>query len=239
MIGLWISASYELNRQARVYRNIFRMVDSIREMRAMVLVALPFPPLPVEVGKVAGDGLVVEGVTVTTTHDLLAQCMNACALRDDVKVNKERRERQVGVLRGFLADLCERGVGLDGSDLYDLYCQHSYRHLCTYFKEDDRPEVRFLPYSYIAKGDKCHKKLLEHFVAQGVLFQEKHTDELAKRAEKYSVGRVLCLMRERLLVPVDADSDSVCQEPARSESGLTEPARHEPGRDEPARKNKV
>jgi len=201
MIALWISASREIYREARVYRNILKMVDSIREMRAMALVALPFPPLPVEVQKVASDSLIADGVEVINTHDLFAQCINACAAREDKDLNSKRKENQIKVLREFLADLCHRGLSLEGEDLYRLYCEHSYKHICTYFRENDKPEVKFMPYSYIAKGDKCHKKLIEHFIAQGILFEEKDISNLSKKAGGFTVGRILCMMRERLIMP--------------------------------------
>ena len=158
----------------------------------MILCALPYPPLPVKVGKVAEDALVVEGETVTTTHALLAQCMNACVMKGDSAMNQERQERQKRVLQEFLFKLAQVGFLLNGEELYRFYCEFSYKHLATYFKEGEPLDVQFLPLEYISVGDKVHKKMVEYFDGQSILFREE------RDVSKSGAIDILLLCRERI-----------------------------------------
>lgn len=149
------------------------MADPLREQRAMILCALPYPPLPVEVGKVEGNSMILSDETaVTTTHTLIAQCMNACALKNDVVFNKQREQRQRLVLQEFLHRLAQIGFLLEGEKLYDLYCEFSYKHICTFFQEGEHPQVNFQPYHSVCVGDQVHKKIVEYCNAQDILFKE-------------------------------------------------------------------
>lgn len=148
----------------------------MREMRAMMLGALPYPPLPVEVGKV--EDMQITGSTVTTTHTLIAQCVQVSMQKNDQAENERRQKRQKLVLQEFLRRLAEIGFLQDGHDLYRLYCEFSYKHIGTYFPEGFPLDLRFLPLEYIAVGDATHQKMVEHFNAQSVLFKEETIEDV-------------------------------------------------------------
>jgi hypothetical protein len=153
------------------------MADPLREQRAMILCALPYPPLPVQVGKVESNSMILSGeVAVTTTHALISQCMNACVLKNDSVFNKKRQERQRQVLQEFLYKLAQIGFLLEGVRLYDLYCEFSYKHIKTFFEEHEHPSVQFLPYDSVCIGDAVHQKMVEYCKAQCILFKETPED---------------------------------------------------------------
>ena len=141
-------------------------IDSLREIRQMVLAALPYPPLPVEVKSVQGDSRILDVDKVASTHDLYGVCMNACVAKNDAKFNMEREKRQREVLVTFLHALSRGAYHLTGPALYNFYCDFSYRHLCCYFSENDRPQVWFKPHGYICKGDPAHKMMVSHLRGQ-------------------------------------------------------------------------
>jgi len=71
------------------------MADSLREMRTMILISLPYPPLPMVVGKVEGDTQTLTGEDATTTsHTLIARCLDAAVERSDAADNARRKKAQ-------------------------------------------------------------------------------------------------------------------------------------------------
>lgn len=164
----------------------------------MVLVALPYPPLPVRVGKVAANEFKIEGDSVVSTHDLLAQLINACVAKNDQLFNKEREKKQRMVLQEFLHRLgCGGFDWTDPKVLFQFYCEFNYKHIATYFQTDKGekfPEVNFMPFEYMSIGDKHHAKLCEYFKAQGVLFEEKEIEDVSKK----DLGYILFQIRDRM-----------------------------------------
>jgi hypothetical protein len=150
------------------------MDDPLRETRCMVLLTLPFPPLPVSVARLEHEDSTVvnDAEALATTHTLLALCLNQAVAQNDPRRNEERRGRQIRVLQTFLHDMAETGFDLDEEALYQFYCKHSLLHMATYFPEGKPPEVRFKPYHLIATGDPGYNKMVEYMAAQSVIFQD-------------------------------------------------------------------
>lgn len=167
-------------------------MDDLREMRAMYLGALPYPPLPVQVGKV--EDMQLAGETVTTTHSLIAKCLQECAHINNKEENKKRKVRQTSVLQQFLKRLADVGFLQEGEDLYRLYCEFSYKHIATYFPEGHPLDIRFMPMDYMSVGDKTHEKLVEYFKAQCILFEEENPDDVSSM----QLGDILKLLRDKL-----------------------------------------
>jgi hypothetical protein len=172
-------------------------VDLNRETRAMILSCLPFPPLPVEVHRVEGDACLTSDITITTTHALIAQCMDACVLKNDPEFNKKRKALQIQVLQEFLYKLASEAFRYTKDDLYHFYCEFSYKHICTFFNKNDRPEIRFLPYGYVVKGDPVHRKIVEYYVAQGIIMDDSKT-KTPQEVASMEMGDIFLLIRDRL-----------------------------------------
>jgi hypothetical protein len=170
------------------------MADMNRELRAMILAALPYPPLPVcakrfEEGNRLGDGVVV------TSHDIISHLLEAAVLMSNAHKNAERRERQKEVLRCFLRDLVQQQDMNDLRELYDIYCRHTREHiaseflyclsvflifglvrdcvfrLAAYYPVGYMPELHFMPLSYVCKGDAVHRKICDYMAGQAVLLE--------------------------------------------------------------------
>ena len=165
----------------------------------MILLSLPFPPIPVVAGKVVGNETVLEGDdTCTTTHSLIAILLNANLMKNDPQWNRERRSRQVQLFREFLQAMAETGFELDGEPLYKFYCHYSLEHIKTYFPPEAAPGVVFLPLHSICKNDKAHQKMCEYMAAQAILFEEDTTTHTRDYFEPKEFIELLKLSRARL-----------------------------------------
>jgi hypothetical protein len=109
------------------------MGDPLREMRAMILLSLPFPPLPCGVDRVE-DMQSTGEECVITTHTLIAKCLEDAALRADVGFNQRRKQRQIEVFQRFLHAMGTRGFEAEADELYHIYCEFSLAHLHTFFE---------------------------------------------------------------------------------------------------------
>ncbi len=146
-------------------------VDSNREIRAMILCALPYPPLPVAVRRFDDDNKLGEEA-VCSSHDLISQLLEAACLRSTTEENAERQRQQREILRGFIADLVKDGP-LQPPGLFEVYCRRTREHIGTYFHAEGKglPEVRFMPFDFVSRGDKYHAKICEYMAAQAILLE--------------------------------------------------------------------
>ena len=73
--------------------------DSTREIRAMSMLALPCPPLPIMASKVElGESNSTSGDVVGNSHDLIAHLMNIRAVAEQESVNDKRMLAQVNLI---------------------------------------------------------------------------------------------------------------------------------------------
>lgn len=174
-------------------------VDSLREIRTMVLLSLPYPPLPVYVRSADPLELSAQGeLTETTTHTLLARCLNAEAERNDPERNARRKKRQTEVFQAFIQDMALRGFYMEAPELFELYCEHSKHYLHTYFEDGElRMDVSFARLEDAPKGSKTHAKMCEYMAAQSVLFQDTPPKTRAFY-ERKGYGSLLLMVRDRI-----------------------------------------
>ena len=162
------------------------------EQRAMILLTLPYPPLPVTVGHVEADySSLVDGERVSTTHHLLSALMNDRALRNDAISNDRRQTRQKAVFRSFLYDMGREGFDLEGEALYRFYCNHSKKHVQTYFDEGYDPSITFKPLDDIARADPTHRKMCKYMASQSIIFHEEN-----KPREYYATFEFIDLLKQ-------------------------------------------
>lgn len=145
-------------------------VDSNREIRAMILCALPYPPLPVSVRRFDEDNKLGDEA-VCTSHDLISQLLEVACIRSTAEENSERQKRQRDILRAFVFDLVKDGP-LHPPALFEVYCRRTHEHIGTYFSGGHLlPEVRFMPFNFVCRGDKYHAKICEYMAAQAILLE--------------------------------------------------------------------
>ena len=165
----------------------------------MVLLSLPYPPLPVYVRSADPLELSAQGeLAETTTHTLMARCLNAEAERNDPERNARRKRRQTEVFQKFIQDMGVRGFDLEAPELFELYCEHSKNHLHTYFEDGElRMDVSFARLEDAPKGSKTHAKMCEYMAAQSILFQD--TPPKARAFyERKGYASLLLMARDRI-----------------------------------------
>lgn len=172
--------------------------DPLREIRTMILLSLPYPPLPIRVDRVEADAnLISTDDATTTTHSLLAICLNAAVSRNEPKENAERKPKSEAVFQKLLHDMATRGFDASDAELYTIYCRNSLAHIATYFPNTPPPQVEFRPLHYITTGDATHTKMCEYMAGQSVLFEDSPVKTTQDFAHK-SYSELLRMLRDRL-----------------------------------------
>lgn len=146
--------------------------DSNREIRTMILLTLPYPPLPVLAARTELDDGRLHEDEVTTSHTFIAQGLQEAMARNDKPFNRERRKRQQKVFQDFLHAMATEGFACDDERLYRIYCSFSLGHLATYFPPLHPIDVRFQPLAYVARNDRCHVKMAEYMAAQSLFYED-------------------------------------------------------------------
>ena len=182
-----------------------RPFDETQELRAMILAALPYPPLPVTLVRVEEGSAVLGDGVLQTTHDILSNLLkHACAMHT-VRQNRERQEAQQELLRGFLQAIVKDGLQ-QPPQLFRTYCEFSQRHIATYVQGlPSAPEIRFQPLDSVCKGDAAHRRMCDYMAAQGRLLEL--TDGLAAQdwaCREYA--DMLTIARDRLVTEVQPGS---------------------------------
>ena len=146
-----------------------RPYDHTQEMRAMVLAALPYPPLPVLVEGLDDDNRVA-GEKTQTSHDLISNLLlHACA-KNSVEENKQRQKKQQDILRSLIDHMCCRGQLQSIPELYETYCHHTRLHIASY--TDTPLPLRFAPLASVCKGDPTHLRTCDYMAGQAIILEE-------------------------------------------------------------------
>ena len=169
--------------------------DPNREIRTMVLLSLPYPPLPV-LAATTEDGR-LSGEQVTTSHSFIARGLDEAMARKDHRENRERKDRQLDVFRRFLHIMGTEGFFCAPDRLYQIYCGSTVEHIATYFPPGHPVDIRFEPLSSITKGDKAHAKMAEYMAAVSVLYEDK--DQIPRsQYQQQEFTDMLLACRDRL-----------------------------------------
>lgn len=200
---------------SRAYEPKFRVesrpYDSTQEMRAMILAALPLPPLPVAVQRLEDDGRIASEL-VQTSHDVLSNLLlHACA-KNDQGQNAERKRRQQEVLRLLMASMYNKGELQPIPELYNTYCRHTLLHILTYLPpEAPVPSIRFMPLDSVCKGDPTHRRMCDYMAGQAIILEEPNghssQDWLCRE-----YADMLAMARGRLLQDREAGRDQEDEE---------------------------
>lgn len=110
-------------------------MDTSAEIRAMLLVAFPCPPLPLVSQRVEGEE------KVSSSHDALSFCIDATARINDPKRNHQREALQEKLVANF-----HKQIEL-GFDLHATMTTFTRAYMQSYFPEKFM-DARFLPFDY-------------------------------------------------------------------------------------------
>ena len=109
--------------------------DSSAEMRSMMMVMHPCPPLPIV-------GAVINGRPHhADSHDSLAFCIDIVARRGDERENRSREEAQTAWVGAYVQTL--RALG-PRQNVYDVMCDFTRLYIQSYFPRANM-DIRFAP----------------------------------------------------------------------------------------------
>ena len=158
------------SENASLAQQMTNVVDQNRELRAMILAALPYPPLPVQARHFEEDGNELGDYTMVTSHDIISNLIEQSWRRDQTTTSPDRQEKQREVLRCFLRDLVKDGIPTVDV-LYEIYCTHTRDHIASYYPKGSSPELKFFPLAHVSKGDKVHLRTCDWMAGQSRLLQ--------------------------------------------------------------------
>lgn len=183
---------------------VYQHCDGMREIRAMIISALPCPPMPVMSSKEV-DGVCDEHSC--SSHDLLAHLMNvACAVCTQ-KQHQARAEMQAR-LQGELFDKVDEWKRSQPDTAlppvewsYQVLGEFTRRYAQSYMADPSKEQdVRFLPVTDIDRYHTVHVKAVEFQRAQDVLYGKCSQDLIGKRAyERMSYPELVQVSIARIL----------------------------------------
>jgi len=172
--------------------------DPNREMRAMVLLTLPYPPLPVMAARVElDDTRLGDEDEVITSHSFVAKGIEEAIVRGRHEENRARKSRQIDVFQRFLHAMATEGFFCNPERLYHIYCRFTLEHIATYFPPGHPVDVRFQPLASICRGDRVHAKMAEYMASQSVYCEDDPPVSRQQYAER-DYHDLLAVARDRL-----------------------------------------
>lgn len=141
-------------------------------MRAMILLTLPYPPLPLLAARVEQDDGRLQDDGVVTSHTLLARALVEAVARNSPAENTRRKARQIDVFQRFLHVMGTDGFFSAPERVYQIYCAFTIEHIATYFPSGHPLDIRFQPFASICKGDPVHAKIAEYLASQSLFFED-------------------------------------------------------------------
>ena len=150
-------------------------MDSNQEIRTLILVSTPFPPIPIIVqqyeDRVIGDDVVRD------SHTVFSMLLEVAVKRDDAAANNVRRERQEGLFDAFFEAFDGGGDTAPVEKYYDLVCDFTRRWIHAYM--DPMPfDARFMPMDSVCVGDAVHRVAALHAYVQDQYLRLPHDESI-------------------------------------------------------------
>ena len=150
------------------------MQDGNREIRSMVMVSFPIPPLPLIVCKEMEDELsfVHADHAVTSSHDLVAHLINVTCVVASSAVNAQRMKRQKEIMDSFFDKIDSHREEVNHSEewCYKAATEFTRIYTASYMQKSTDVDMRFVPASEIDRNHKVFRKMIEFQKAQDILY---------------------------------------------------------------------
>jgi hypothetical protein len=163
-------------------------MDGNRELRAMILCTLPYPPLPVTAKRFEDNKL--GDTAVISSHDIISNLLEAACVKNKTGENSDRLGRQQAIMQDLLRELQDTQ---EPEKLYNIYCRQTAAHISSYYPVGAAPELRFMPIDYCCRGDTVHTHLCQYMAAQSIWMQ----DTKERKWNQIDLPALLVLTRER------------------------------------------
>jgi hypothetical protein len=150
--------------------------DSAREVRSMILLSMPCPPMPMLMSKEVQDQ--VESVGCNS-HDLLAHLLNKATAANSCGIELHPKRKVLQVEAHKL--LCQRfdEWQAENQDLevppletsYSFFAEFTRAYIHSYMEDPTRQlDIRFEPANYVGSNTEVHIRTRDFAKAQEVLF---------------------------------------------------------------------
>ena len=154
-------------------------MDSNREIRAMILLSLHLPPIPVYMhGALDADDSTVENredPKLQTSHDLIGMLIDFHSSRGNAEQDTMRQRNMEAQLDHFyqqLGEICKKEKSeIKGEDIYGFYKIQTAVWLNMYVTHKNW-NIRFANLDQIYKGDPTHKRMVDYTLAHEILLSE-------------------------------------------------------------------
>lgn len=178
--------------------------DGMREIRAMVMSALPCPPMPLMSSKEV-DGVCED--QCCSSHDLMAHLMNVACVVCTQKQNQARAELQARLQSELFDKVDEWKRGCPDTVLppiewsYQVLGDFTRKYAQSYMADPTKDQdVRFLPVTDINRYHPVHVKAVEFQRAQDVLYGKCSPELIGKRMyERMSYAELVQVSIARIL----------------------------------------
>lgn len=151
--------------------------DAMREIRSMVMLSNPSPPLPLMANletfdQEADDRVVTD--TVCNSHDMIAHLMNK-AIHVQVG-SREFHERRVTKQRAAEKSLFESidammdDGTMDVNKAYEAFQVYARSYIASFLAQDADPDMRFVPLSQVCLSDPIVRSTRSFVHAQDTLY---------------------------------------------------------------------
>jgi hypothetical protein len=168
--------------------------DAMREVRSMIVAALPVPPMPIMVSRELADENFAASSTCSS-HDLIAHMMNIACTCATEKQNADRALLQTQLQ----ADLFEAVDSWRASEpdpllvlppiawTYRVLGEFTRRYVQSYLPDPAKDQdVRFVPVHEVDRTHAVHRRAVEFQKAQDLLYGKCRMLTVDKKGERYA-----------------------------------------------------
>jgi hypothetical protein len=190
--------------------------DAMREVRAMIVAALPCPPLPVMASREAQGECSFTEEACCSSHDLIAHLMNIACTHATEAQNRHRARLQVRLHADLFDTVDEWGKRSRESSLlppaewsYTLLCDFTRKYIRCYMPDPSRQQdIRFLPLCDIDRTHPVHVKALEFQKGQDTLYGNVGTHLISRSYDVMSYAELVQVSVARIL---ESSGQELCE----------------------------
>jgi hypothetical protein len=202
--------------------------DHLAEMRSILLMSLPCPPLPMLVCReIEESDFLYPGDTYCNSHDLIGYLLNraTCAQTNTEELHRNRKRFQTGALRTLINRFDHWKTNNSECDVppleisFTFFTEYTRAYIQSYMPYPDKLlDIRFVPPTSIERGELLHTKSVDFAKAQNILY-----GKIERRcASSMTYAEIIQISARRIAdeQPTPIGGCSVTQEPELEDQSL-------------------